>query len=430
MGKRAILYATLAVVAVGLWAFYKQAVRSSRGGEETPLYSTRRYDPYGTAALKELLVERGYEVISLERPRIDPSMNGALVQALPLSGIPGFFYSGFRSLQLQTKSLREWVEAGNTVLQLTRDTSPVMYEVFDIKVEIATQEASIKTNTAWKIQEHQAEGKFPDTLPGKEIWAYPPVNISGNSADSPAKSTLLLRSPRFFDEFASKPGFKPLAISEDDHIVACEISLGRGRLIMVGAPSPVLNHGINKGENLDFILETIGPGPVIFDEWSHGIGHGGTVIGLIKEVGLAPVIFQAIFVIGLYIWSTLGYRRIDRDREIRLRSSIEQIETLGHLYGEALSRSEKIKRVENETGRRLAAALGCAPENIAKRCDDIHPDIADEIREIIDTLDRLKYGTGRKKGVRTDAELARVLTLSHKIEGEMDRERKNQSRTG
>src|SRR5512137_1546347 len=85
--KRSAILITVAALVLCVWAFYEVAYQASRGGESMPVYSTRRHDPYGTAALYELLRERGHPIRTLERSHLEPNDTGTLIQVLPLSDV-------------------------------------------------------------------------------------------------------------------------------------------------------------------------------------------------------------------------------------------------------------------------------------------------------------------------------------------------------
>lgn len=403
MGRRIAIATTLAAVVFGLWAFYRLAATASRGGESNPLYSTRRYDPYGTAALRELLAERGVPARTLERPRLDAGDSGVLIQVIPLP--PRFSLSRLfgRSYQVHADHLKEWIAAGNTVVQLTRAHTGLMGEL-----GIARADGGRPGGPAPDIEKQQAKGLAPDKLrcPVAEA-AWTPAGRELVAGRGGAAGPLMLRAPSGFE--AGHATWRPLATVRGA-TVAAELRHGDGRLVVVGAPTPALNGAVDQGANLELLLALAGDGPVILDEWSHGIGHEGTIIGLIRQFGLMPVLVQVVFVLALYIWSTCGHRRPDLDELTRRRATADQIETLGYLYSQTLSSADTVARVEREVVRRVAGALRCSPEALESGNVRLGPDTAQAVERIREDVAALR---APPKAIRRDAPFAAALRRSH-----------------
>src|SRR5690242_13272830 len=102
--------ASLALLLAIAW-FYESAAFNSRVGDDAPLYSARRHDAYGSAALVDLLKERGIPVRTLERPSLEPEDHGILIQVLPMDG------SGSTRYRVPARQLADWISQGNTVIQ-------------------------------------------------------------------------------------------------------------------------------------------------------------------------------------------------------------------------------------------------------------------------------------------------------------------------
>jgi hypothetical protein len=126
----------------------------------------------------------------------------------------------------------------------------------------------------------------------------------------------------------------------------------------------------------------IGPGPVIFDEWSHGLGHSGTVVRFLREAGLMPVVFQIVLVLLLYSWSTRGHDRHDAPTAPRRRSVAEQVQTLGHLYAGTLPIDTVHAQVCDAVQRRLCAELRCTPTDLSNRLSQLKPELQKTALEI------------------------------------------------
>jgi hypothetical protein len=212
---------------------------------------------------------------------------------------------------------------------------------------------------------------------------------AGARAATTRPLSLFLWSPMVLAE-PNGPSIRPIARlpNRGDNAVAVLMPVGRGKLIVIGAPTPVLNGFIGQRGNLDVILSLIGDGPVIFDEWSHGIGHDVTVIGFIHDVGLLPLLVQLVFIVLLYVWSTSGHRRNDPPPSVRQRSSIEQIQTLGYLYSRSFDCDTTFKQVHMEVRRRLSEAMRCQPAELTARSASLDPELRRRFNELMEQISR------------------------------------------
>ncbi len=452
-------------IAGGLWAFYSMSFWASRGGEGAPLYSVRRYDPYGTAALFELLKQRGMHVRTLEQSRPDRSHRGVIVQVLETPSAQSDLFGP--PPQLQTQTLKNWIAQGHTVIQLTAARTDLM-DACGVPTGDSIQDPEL-----WReIQKAIGKGTPPDKLPGDtariqwlghETNRYPPPSLP-----------VVLRSPTPLPNLATGL-WQPLARHDQQTVIGMQ-RVGAGRLIVISSPTPVLNGSIGDGGNLDMILGLIGRGPVLIDEWSHGIGHGGTIVGIMKSLGVMPTVFQVGFVLILYVWSTLGHRRTDAVRPARKRSSVEQVATLGYLYHQSLPPNEINQRVNSEVSRRLASVLRCRPSDISEKaaaltgtseaekilailptdpratgalcpicprcgyslvgnqsgaCPDCGTAIPPRLRRQVVTAGHRHTATvDQSKTHHTETSAARRLALSHQLVRELNRERSKQTGAG
>ncbi len=447
MRRNWALWIAIAATVCGLLLAYQSAVFSSRSGDAAPLYSARRHDPYGTAALYALLAERDVPIRTLERATLEPADRGVLIQAHP-NGVNLGTGTDYR---LQTRHIADWISQGNTVVQLTRTPTDLMNH-FGIQPA-----GEVDAETLKELWQAESKGENPEDVPGVVYMA----RLTG-----PTPGRLFLRAPMTFAERTEDRSWTVLARAATfkDAIVAAEYRVGRGRLILVGAPTPALNHTIGSEANLNFLLAAIGSGPVIIDEWSHGIGHHATIMGFILSAGLLPMLLQVVFVIGLFVWGTVAYRGgTENDVIARSRSGIEQIETLGFLYDRSLGREVTYERVKLEVDRRLTEALRCREKDIASRIALKSPDVQSRYARLCERLEEVRPAyevrcptcrydlrgnqTGRcpecgeaipidvhrrlteasekdprpqsRKSIRSDAALVEALTLSHKLSEEI-----------
>jgi predicted Zn-ribbon and HTH transcriptional regulator len=360
---------------IGALLAYRSAVFSSRSGDAAPLYSTRRHDPYGTAALYTLAIERGLETRRIEQPTLDPDDRGTLIQ-VP-NGTRGAF--GGATYHLQTRQLADWIAQGNTVVQLSRVPTELMGH---FKIAVAKE---VPADLLESIRGEETRGANPDEVPGTNYLA----RLQGEDKGLP-DGRLLLREPMSFADRPNDPRWSVLARvpTYGNAIVAAELRVGRGRLILVGAPTPAINETLGQESNLDFLLSTIGDGPVLLDEWSHGIGHEATIIGFLLEAGLLPILLQVGFVAALYVWSTSQPHASDDEQMSAPEAGVGagQVATLGFLYSRSLAPDATAERVSAEVTRRLAEALRCRPHDVCARVSSLAPDLRQRCEQLFQRL--------------------------------------------
>jgi hypothetical protein len=379
---------TVVLLAAGLALFYQASAEATRGGEDSPLYSTERHDPYGTAALKDLLSERGVATTVLERPTLGDESGAVLIQVLA--------DAGHDAPHLQAEALKEWLSKGNTLIQFTRTATDLMSAYH---LEAAQPVENLKD-----IESAEGRGKRQDEVPaqrkGCDWIALPRLSdretiVTGKTLQ--VYTPLLLQAAK-----GHETQWQPLAVTRDDDEdwIAASARIGPGRLIVVGTPTPVLNGTLAEGSNLEFVLRLIAPDGkmastvVIFDEWSHGLGHAGTIVGFMRDVGLLPVVFQLFVVVALYVWATAGYTPPPRAPVRRRRSSVEQIETLGYLYRQSLQPGLVFEKVYREVRRRLAEGLGCTPASLEAALAHAPPAVRARAQHLLRSLDQI----GRAQG--------------------------------
>lgn len=373
--------AIVILLLAGLWGLYQFANFSSRGSEGSPIYSSLRLDPYGTAAMVDLLRERGHAVRLVHRPRLEPGDRGTLIQVLPASS------KGENAPAMQIDALMEWIGEGNTVVQFTRGETALMRRCNLATPKADGEHADQQQAGISLVETHELAGKPPEKSPGETAFATWSKEASEMLPGVRSTPPLVLQQPRFFN-VEHGPAWRTIA-RWNASPVAGEFKVGKGRVIFVGAPTAVTNFGLAQGGNLPFLLALLGDQPVLVDEWSHGQGNAGTVIGMLVALGLMPAILQIAFVLGLYHWSTRGYRRPDILASPRRRASLEQVETLGHLYHQSLQPPATFDLVLREVLARLSGALRCAPAEIDSHLQRLKPEAAQHGREILEALGAL-----------------------------------------
>lgn len=390
MMRRLMPMLAIVLIFIGIYAFYQLAAVRTRAGADAPLYSTRRYDPYGTAAIRDLLMERGIPVQTLERPNLHADDHGVLIQVLDSAGD-----------RMNPSQLLAWISKGNTVIQYSRAYTRLMGQ---LKIKATTQ--PFQSEFA-DIEQFQRDGVPPDQ-----------ADFDATTAKIifPAGWELSMWQPMRLNPPATNPFWKTLARSTNRRpgVVAAQIRIGKGKLIVVCAPEPALNGMLGSANNLDFLLSIVGNGPVILDEWSHGLGKEPTIMGLIHEVGLFPLLFQIAGIVLLYIWSTAGYARRDYHQNRRRRSSAEQIQTLGYLYERSFNSEITRQRIDTEVRRRLSSALRCSPQDLPVSLKNVSNEIRDKTQRLLSQLETL----------HEEKSFAQALTTSHELQREVQRERR------
>ncbi|MEM9752302.1 MAG: DUF4350 domain-containing protein [Planctomycetota bacterium] len=360
-----VLAALVAIASVA--AFVHLAIEAGRGGETTPLYSVRRFDPYGTAALYRLMDQRLETVTTLERPRLEDDHRGVLVQALPTDfhevhmfteadelaewDVPGDIYA------LPTEALLDWVAAGNTLVQLSRGQTPVM-TALGIDSPMQDGDTSSAADAKLDLEAHQRRGDIPEDRPGFDVEA--------RWHDGGTAFAMSLREPRRFADDGPE-GWTP-SLRLGRFVYGGVIEHGAGRVVLVGAPTPALNHHLGDADHLAWWLDQIGEGPVVFDEWAHGIGHAGTILETLAYLGLVPLLLQTGLWLGVYRWSTAGRVLVNPEEDRRPpRTTAEEIDTLARLYDQAWDDAERRRRVYDEVVTRLADACRCRPDELSAK---------------------------------------------------------------
>jgi predicted RNA-binding Zn-ribbon protein involved in translation (DUF1610 family) len=373
MKAKAVLASTALLLIISLWFFYQTAAIAVRGGEDSPLYSVERHDPYGTAALLDLLLERG--VPATVTRQTTPGHGAGMVLIRVLTKSQGSSEKG------EEKRLTTWMEEGNTIIEFTRAPTKLMSQHGLAEDTPVADLSAIET-----AETHGRPADETGAVRRTAAWTARPAMPRGVKSGSISESTTRPAAPGESDSIyaleldspvilkaadGKSEAWQPLALLEGrKDWVAAERAIGRGRLIVVGSPTPALNYTLSHGANLDFVLNLLGDPDslsqtrVFFDEKSHGLGHEGTIIEFIRDVGLLPVLFQLIAVVALYVWATSGHRLQIRGAVPRRRSSAEQIETLGHLYYQSLKPEIVFEKVCDEVRRRIAGVLRCPPGSL------------------------------------------------------------------
>lgn len=402
MRSRTALILSSMIIVVLIGAFYQTAATATRGGNDTPLYSIRRYDPYGTAAFFEVLKEAGHEVHLRENAHFDDSMRGVLIQILAEKDRD----------RVDERELLRWVNDGNSVVILSR-TRPLIAEKLGLG--------------------YPTKGIPPDTKASEKLdhEMTPPRERLSETASvvDPrflTEDDVILVDPIPFLPTDEESAWQPL-LKNERGTLGWTRRHGAGEVIVIGSPTLALNGWLTDRGNLEFLLK-VGAGKAIYlDEWAHGFGSGGTIVGLLRDFGLTPLLLQLVFVVGLFAWNGRGQKLTDPPIKHRGRSSVEQIKTLGYLYSQSMNPKTSLELVNKEIRRRLTEKFHTTPEQLPHRLTEFlsksDPKVQREISEWLATIERWEQHSPAIPTRKFEADLSRLLTESHRllVEGQSER---------
>ena len=213
-----------------------------------------------------------------------------------------------------------------------------------------------------------------------------------------------------------------LYATKDNVPVAVTYAIGKGQVIWVGGSSLLTNAGIQRTNNLEFLINVVGapPGRILWDEYFHGYGKS-----LTDYIARTPVpwgLAQAglVFLAALFAFSRRSGPVRPQVDESRL-SPLEFIETLGGLYQSAhaaqaavdvayrrfrfivMKRSGLAASATDEQIASVAARAARVPEGeileTLQRCRNATFDYEMKDADAIEIVDKL-HEYGRKLSVR------------------------------
>lgn len=329
MIRKPPLWPWVVLLAVFLALVYAMADYRIRTGPNLPLYSCRRFDPYGTSALRELLVERGSRVHVLELPMPDKSVGAVLFMPLPTVR-----NVNFKEERRRLRRVLEWVHEGNRLVMLSRELPdlPLVDDESPPAIPLKRQVEPLE------LEQRQQRGDY----------RYVDHELDFVETIMPVRQAKLARLGLLVPggiAVVDNHGYSALVII-DDTPVAAEFNWGAGKVVLVADPTPALNYALAQGDNLDFMLDALGDGDVYFDEYSLGLGRSESTLDWIRKFGLVPLLLQALLALIL-----LG-RSAERDfgtAEAKLRPAVaaeEQIDILAGIYDKTLIEQELYRRRE------------------------------------------------------------------------------------
>lgn len=307
-------------------------------GPSLPLFSSRRYDPFGSAAFRELLAARGRATHYLERPVPLRTDGATLVMVLPVD---------IEELDKRRfDRLLEWLRHDNRLLVLSRKPPRDIERYLDLGgLEMVSGSREMRRRE-WR----QGSGEYLNALSTAFVKA-PLLDAEGRETGK----WLALDSPSHFEPIED-PTLEIVASSEG-RAYAVSKAVGGGRITLILDPTPILNYAVAKADNAEILFSLIGPGDVYFDEYSLGLGYQESMMDWLKRAGLIPFLLQSLMVMYLMARSVrtdfgfVSSRRADADA-----TAEKQIRILAALYEHTLTDEEIAERQETYRTRFAAKA--------------------------------------------------------------------------
>ncbi len=426
----------LAFFTLLIWLLVDLAWSTARGGSQMPLYSAYRFDPYGSAALAQFFHAAGRRVTLLTHPILPHGTAGVLINATDpyTSGI----LEDYSTPKHYNPHLLHWIADGNTLIDFTQNATGLT-AFFKLRV--------LGLAKPWDSAQHKhhksPQKKHAKLPPPHHLFLLPEnapawVTIMQNGRSPhllapwiknvpwhysraagshlPAQRRLLqLLAPAYFIIPQKDTHWQILAKTKFGPVVI-ERHLGRGRVIFVGSPWLMLNGGIAHAGNLDFLQAVLPDKPVILDQWSLGAGHNYTTLDILRRYGLIPALLELIVLLLAYAWSCRGYPAVPAgDSKGPVRSSVEHIAMLGHLYQSSLSEPELFQWVNHEITHRIAAALRCRPEQMPVYLQKQPESVRQGLQSILVRLQMVERGLAEPSAKSNARKAARRRTLADLI---------------
>lgn len=299
IARALVLFATLAAASLGVVLLLPSAERA----DFTRVLSTRRTDALGAKALYEVLARTGSDVARAQSVLAQPQPGGTLLllepdePRAPLAGLkpPPVFTPE------EVRGLRAFVEAGGRIVLASRSPTPL----------------------------HREFGLSPRARDAKRKPREDVTLVATPSAASVTRAThLLAHAGRPLELSPSDP--RALFVHEDGVAVA-RVTQGRGDVIFIGAPSLASNAYLAAADNLEWMLDLAGRGPIRFDESKHGEVRSDGLAGLVRRFDAGFATFQLALAALLLLWSDARRRRAAVKAPATLGAR-EQVEAIASLY--------------------------------------------------------------------------------------------------
>jgi hypothetical protein len=162
----------------------------------------------------------------------------------------------------------------------------------------------------------------------------------------------------------------------DAHPLLSRILIGRGEVILLGAPELFQNGNLQRGNALQILSTLAGGRRVFFDEVAHGIRNDAGLLELLKRWGLGPFVLLLAIAFVFRLWRS-GTRVGEPERapeDVR-SEAIDLVESLGQLYRRSLSRAEMIALYQRHLISTISAQTHSRGEELQKRVHELAPEL-------------------------------------------------------
>ncbi|HYP29885.1 MAG TPA: DUF4350 domain-containing protein [Blastocatellia bacterium] len=359
----------------------------SADDEETEITGNRSSyasTPFGTRAFYTLLAERGYDVTRLETPFTDVEelyeISTLLLIAPPAEHNPN---------AEEFARLKEWVEAGGELIIIDRE----------IKVDFG--EANVETGWAEYGEDARPLQPTPYTRGVERVSlsaAASRIDVTGRAGAHPTYH-----------------------VGDADSAVLADITLGKGRIVLLADPFVVANNGISQRDNVVLALNLVQAGrfgTVAFDEYHHG--HGSSkpagLMSYFEGTPLPWMMWQAVLIIGLVIY-TRG-RRFARPiplRRERRTTNLEFVSSMANITRLARASDVAMQNIHSEFRKRLCRYAAAPPSTddaaLASAVARRSKIGAEELKGILARCEQVARGE-----TVTDAELFEIVRRVREIE--------------
>lgn len=309
------IFIGLAVLLVVLSILSEAAGRNAASDFRPSSYLS---SPGGTAALFLAMEELGIEPAR----RLTP-----YVEADPLSGPLALLSPSEAPTPAELHALAEWVRAGGTLLYAARPEDPTLDTLGLRLKEIA-----------------------PDSLSAlqRQRWAGASAHPVPHLLTQEMRAT---HGFRFALEHPESTTVEPLLKTDDGEIVAMQVRIGSGRVVVLGDAATLTNRAV-EGSGVAPIFAraaAAGGGRVVFDEYHHGFRSGGSAtratLRFLRDTRPGHMLAQlAVTALGLLLLAGARFGSPLPPPTARRRDPLEHVGALAEAYRRAGAR---------RTGRRL-----------------------------------------------------------------------------
>ncbi|HEY3119545.1 MAG TPA: DUF4350 domain-containing protein [Vicinamibacteria bacterium] len=147
-------------------------------------------------------------------------------------------------------------------------------------------------------------------------------------------------------------------VANEAPVVAC-LPQGKGEVVLIAGPEILENRGLGQADHLALLAALAGDRPVYFDERLHGLGTEAGLVDLLAGWGFGP----ALVLMGLLALAAFWRARArlgppDADPADLRSDAVELVDSLGKLYGRALTAEAALELYRASLARAVSARTG------------------------------------------------------------------------